>query len=126
MGMLSEWWELCRNREAKSDIFAYDPESGEKYMENKRIRLLPTFQTLMLMGLPMDAAYNSSDCLELAARDYHPCTRRMGHGRKLNHESIIDDSKRAPGERFTPADCLQEASGHDFMESRKRVEDIYK
>eukprot|EP00973_Karenia_brevis_P037134 5118940-Karenia_brevis.AAC.1 len=95
-------------------------------MENKRKQFLPTFQSLMLIGVPPDAAYHSSDCLELAPRDYHPCMRRMGHGRKVNHESIMDESRRAPGERYTPAECLEEASGHDFMESRKRVEDIYK
>eukprot|EP00973_Karenia_brevis_P076502 10627959-Karenia_brevis.AAC.1 len=78
------------------------------------------------MGLPTDAAYHNADCLELAPRDYHPCMRRMAHGRKVNHESIMDVGQRAPGERYTPTDCLVEASSHDFTESRKRAEDIYK
>eukprot|EP00973_Karenia_brevis_P060482 8412541-Karenia_brevis.AAC.1 len=93
-----EWRDLCRNKEAKQGIFAHDPDEGERHMENKRTHFLPTFQQLMLMGLPTDAAYHNADCLELGPRDFHPCMRRLGHGRKVNHESIIDADQRMPGE----------------------------
>eukprot|EP00973_Karenia_brevis_P037478 5170291-Karenia_brevis.AAC.1 len=62
----------------------------------------------------------------MGPRDYHPCTRRMGHGKRVNHESIIDPSQRMPGERYTPDECLAEATGHNFTDSRKRAEDLYK
>eukprot|EP00973_Karenia_brevis_P073809 10259089-Karenia_brevis.AAC.1 len=52
--------------------------------------------------------------------------RRQGHGRRVVHESIIDADQRMTGERYAPWDCLVEASSHDFLDSRKRAEDIYK
>eukprot|EP00973_Karenia_brevis_P025697 3544626-Karenia_brevis.AAC.1 len=80
-----EWRNLCRDKEADRGIFAHNKEEGLRYMENRRNQFLPIFQQLMLMGLPDDAAYHPSDCLELAARDFHPCMRRMAHGRRVVH-----------------------------------------
>eukprot|EP00973_Karenia_brevis_P041684 5768405-Karenia_brevis.AAC.1 len=51
-GMLMEWTDLCLCRQTGSGIFAHDPAEGEKYMENRRLQILPTFETLMLLGLP--------------------------------------------------------------------------
>eukprot|EP00973_Karenia_brevis_P045841 6349429-Karenia_brevis.AAC.1 len=30
------------------------------------------------------------------------------------------------GDRYAPRDCLIEATSHDFLDTRKRAEDIYK
>eukprot|EP00973_Karenia_brevis_P041759 5779918-Karenia_brevis.AAC.1 len=69
--MLMEWRDLCWSRQSGSGIFAHDPEEGERYMENRRLQLLPTFEQLMLLGLPVGVEYHNADCLALGPRDFH-------------------------------------------------------
>eukprot|EP00973_Karenia_brevis_P030570 4216443-Karenia_brevis.AAC.1 len=96
--MLMAWRDLCRNRQAAQGIFAYDSEEGERYMENKRLQFLPTFEQLMLLGLPAGVEYHNAECLVLGPRDFHPCVRRQSHGRKFVHESIIDRDQMMRGD----------------------------
>eukprot|EP00973_Karenia_brevis_P064265 8929572-Karenia_brevis.AAC.1 len=70
--MLMEWRDLCWCRQSGSGIFAHDPAEGEKFMENRRLQLLPTFETLMLLGLPARVEYHNADCLALGPRGFHP------------------------------------------------------
>eukprot|EP00973_Karenia_brevis_P035977 4963916-Karenia_brevis.AAC.1 len=54
-GMLMERKDLCESKRDLTGAFAHDPEEAEKYMEGRRLQLVPMFEALILLALPEDA-----------------------------------------------------------------------
>eukprot|EP00973_Karenia_brevis_P065391 9085396-Karenia_brevis.AAC.1 len=67
-----EGMDLCEGKRDGTGPFAHNPEEAEKYMEDRRLHLVPVVETLILLALPENVEYHNGDCMKLCPRDFHP------------------------------------------------------